>query len=68
MRQRGAKVVLAAPADIEGTNLPIVETGAVDLDPISLIQSFYPMVEQMARMRGRNPDEPRFLAKVTKTS
>ena len=27
----------------------------------------YPMVEQLARARGRNPDEPRFLAKVTKT-
>jgi glucosamine--fructose-6-phosphate aminotransferase (isomerizing) len=67
MRQRGARVLLAAPADIEGANLPMVETDAVDLDPISLIQSFYPMVEQLARARGRNPDEPRFLAKVTKT-
>jgi RNA polymerase sigma-54 factor len=34
---------------------------------LTLIQSFYPMVEQLARARGRNPDEPRFLAKVTKT-
>ena len=67
MRQRGAKVLLSAPADTPGFNLPIVETGAEDLDPISLIQSFYPMVEQLARARGRNPDAPRFLAKVTKT-
>ncbi len=67
MRQRGARVLLAAPADTPGFNLPMVETGAVDLDPISLIQSFYPMVEQLARARGRNPDAPRFLAKVTKT-
>jgi glucosamine--fructose-6-phosphate aminotransferase (isomerizing) len=44
-----------------------VETASSDLDPISLIQSFYPMVEGLARARGRNPDEPRFLAKVTKT-
>lgn len=67
MRLRGAKVLLAAPAGTPGANLPIVETASVDLDPISLIQSFYPMVEALARARGRNPDEPRFLAKVTKT-
>jgi len=67
MRLRGAKVLLAAPAGTPGTNLPIVETASSDLDPISLIQSFYPLVEALARARGRNPDEPRFLAKVTKT-
>jgi glucosamine--fructose-6-phosphate aminotransferase (isomerizing) len=67
MRLRGAKVLLAAPAGTPGANLPIVETASVDLDPISLIQSFYPLVEALARARGRNPDEPRFLAKVTKT-
>lgn len=67
MRLRGAKVLLAAPIGTPGSNLPIVETTSIDLDPISLIQSFYPMVEQLARERGRNPDEPRFLAKVTKT-
>ncbi len=67
MRLRGAKVLLAAPVGTPGANLPIVETDSIDLDPISLIQSFYPMVEQLARARGRNPDEPRFLAKVTKT-
>ena len=67
MRLRGAKVLLAAPAGTPGANLPIVETASSDLDPISLIQSFYPLVEALARARGRNPDEPRFLAKVTKT-
>ena len=67
MRLRGAKVLLAAPTGTPGADLPVVETASVDLDPISLIQSFYPMVEQLARQRGRNPDEPRFLAKVTKT-
>lgn len=67
MRLRGAKVLLAAPLGTAGANLPVVETASIDLDPISLIQSFYPMVEQLARARGRNPDEPRFLAKVTKT-
>lgn len=67
MRLRGAKVLLAAPAGTPGVNLPVVETASVELDPIALIQSFYPMVEALARARGRNPDEPRFLAKVTRT-
>jgi len=67
MRERGAKVLLAAPEDTPTTNLPLAGTGAQDLDPIAVIQSFYPMVEALARARGRNPDAPRFLAKVTKT-
>ena len=67
MRLRGAKILLAAPIGTPGANLPMVETASIELDPISLIQSFYPMVEALARARGRNPDEPRFLAKVTRT-
>jgi glutamine---fructose-6-phosphate transaminase (isomerizing) len=67
MRLRGAKILLAAPSGTPGANLPMAETASIELDPISLIQSFYPMVEALARARGRNPDEPRFLAKVTRT-
>jgi len=67
MRGRGARILLAAPAGIPGVNLPVVETGSVDLDPVSVIQSFYPMVEALARSFGRNPDEPRHLNKVTRT-
>jgi glutamine---fructose-6-phosphate transaminase (isomerizing) len=67
MRKRGAKVLLAAPAGTPGMNLPLVETGSPDLDPIAVVQSFYPMVEAVSRARGYNPDQPKFLAKVTKT-
>ncbi|MBC7619525.1 MAG: SIS domain-containing protein [Candidatus Saccharibacteria bacterium] len=67
MRLRGARVLLAAPCGTPGANLPVAETASIELDPIALIQSFYPMVEALARTRGRNPDEPRFLAKVTRT-
>ena len=67
MRERGAKVLLAAPEGTPAANLPLAVTSAQDLDPIAVIQSFYPMVEALARARGRNPDAPRFLAKVTKT-
>jgi glucosamine--fructose-6-phosphate aminotransferase (isomerizing) len=37
------------------------------LDPISMIQSFYGSAERIARLRGRNPDRPRLLKKVTET-
>lgn len=65
MRGRGAKVLLAAPG-VDGA-LPLAATGHEDLDPIAVVQSFYPMVEALARARGRNPDQPPHLNKVTKT-
>ena len=67
MRGRGARVLLAAPAGTPGAELPLVATGHEDLDPIAAVQSFYPMVEALARARGLNPDQPRHLNKVTKT-
>jgi glucosamine--fructose-6-phosphate aminotransferase (isomerizing) len=35
--------------------------------PIALLQSFYPLVERAARARGRDPDAPPHLKKVTET-
>lgn len=67
MRARGAQVLLAAPAKTPGCNLPLIETAAIDLDPLSVIQSFYPMVEALSRARGFDPDHPRHLAKITRT-
>ena len=67
MRQRGARVLLAAPAGTPGRDLTLATTGHVDLDPISAVQSFYRMVEGLARVRGLDPDRPRHLNKVTRT-
>jgi len=67
LARRGARVLLAAPSDTPGAQLPIFGTDAEDLDPIPLIQSFYPMVEALARERGLDPDRPRHLAKITLT-
>jgi glucosamine--fructose-6-phosphate aminotransferase (isomerizing) len=67
MRQRGARLLLAAPAGTPGANLPIAPASSLELDPITTIQSFYPMVEALARARGVDPDRPRHLAKVTRT-
>jgi glucosamine--fructose-6-phosphate aminotransferase (isomerizing) len=67
MRARGAHVLLAGPPGTPGAQLPLVETGTPDLDAIATIQSFYPMVEALARARGFDPDQPPHLNKVTRT-
>jgi glucosamine--fructose-6-phosphate aminotransferase (isomerizing) len=54
-------------AMLTGCDLPLVETGTIGLDPISAIQSFYTMVEALARARGLEPDQPQHLTKVTRT-
>ena len=67
MKQRGARVLLAAPSGTAGASLPLAETGHADLDPVAVVQSFYPAVEALARARGLDPDSPRHLSKVTRT-
>lgn len=68
MRTRGARVLLAAPPGTPGANLALVESRVEELDPVCAIQSFYPMVEALARARGNDPDSPPHLKKVTRTS
>ncbi len=68
MRGRGARVLLAAPADIPERDLTLPVAATPDLDPIVAIQSFYVMAAHLARARGMDPDRPRHLSKVTKTN
>ena len=67
MRGRGARVLLAAPPGTPGCELPLTPAASSELDAITAIQSFYPMVEAVARARGNDPDRPRHLRKVTRT-
>ncbi len=67
MRARGARVLLAAPADVQEASLPLATTAHAALDPIAAILSFYVMAAGLAAARGRNPDAPRHLNKVTET-
>ena len=67
MRDRGARVLLAAPEDVPQRDLTLVCSRSPDLDAITAIASFYPMVEMLARERGLDPDQPRHLRKVTAT-
>ncbi|CAB3766210.1 Glutamine--fructose-6-phosphate aminotransferase [isomerizing] [Paraburkholderia humisilvae] len=67
MQARGARVLLAAPDSIAERTLPLVSTAHPALDPIAAILSFYVMAAGLAAARGRNPDAPRHLNKVTET-
>lgn len=68
MRGRGARVLLAAPADIAERDLTLPVAATPDLDPIVAIQTFYMMAAHLAQARGMDPDRPRHLAKVTRTN
>jgi glutamine---fructose-6-phosphate transaminase (isomerizing) len=71
MQARGARVLLAAPDDVRNdataVSLPLANTAHAALDPIAAILSFYVMAAGLAAARGRNPDAPRHLNKVTET-
>jgi glutamine---fructose-6-phosphate transaminase (isomerizing) len=63
---RSAPLLVAGLADAPGTNLPTIEADAL-VQPILLVQSFYRMVNQLSVLRGRDPDRPPTLNKVTET-
>jgi glucosamine--fructose-6-phosphate aminotransferase (isomerizing) len=67
LRKQGARVLLAAPPEVPGAELPLVPSAHPDLDTVTAIQSFYPMAEALSRARGHDPDRPPRLSKVTRT-
>jgi glucosamine--fructose-6-phosphate aminotransferase (isomerizing) len=67
MRERGANVILAAPAFVKDRDLEICSAHTEELDIITAIQSFYLMIEELSRARGLNPDTPKHLSKVTRS-
>lgn len=67
LQQQGARVLLAAPPDVPGVVLPLIPAPHPELDTVTAIQSFYPMVEALSRARGYDPDHPPHLSKVTRT-
>lgn len=68
--ERGATVIAAgeaediAPAAI---HLPTVAAAHPVIGAIAMIQSFYRFANALAIARGRDPDRPPYLAKVTRT-
>jgi glucosamine--fructose-6-phosphate aminotransferase (isomerizing) len=68
MRGRGARVLLAASAEVAERDLTLPVAATPDLDPIVAIQAFYVMAAKLSKARGLDPDRPRHLSKVTKTN
>jgi glucosamine--fructose-6-phosphate aminotransferase (isomerizing) len=65
---RSVPVIAAGPAAGAGAiGLPVPAGLHPFAAPIALIQSFYPLAEATARGRGRDPDRPLHLSKVTET-
>lgn len=64
---RGVPVIAAGSAPGNCLTLPADPSLNPFVTPLALIQSFYPLVEAVARMRGRDPDNPPHLKKVTET-
>lgn len=68
LRAKGARVLVAGTAAVEdGERLPVPGDVHETLQPIVMAQSFYGLAEAVARARGRDPDHPRHLVKVTET-
>lgn len=66
-RNRGARVWTAAPDDTDRDALPVADAPHPLCAPLLAIQSFYRAVNALALARGRNPDLPPHLNKVTET-
>ena len=63
---RSAPLLVAGLPGAPGTVLPTLDADAL-AQPILLVQSFYRMVNELSVLRGRDPDRPPTLNKVTET-
>ena len=66
-RARGAPVLIAGPGEAAPGHLPIPDIADAACTPVLAIQSFYRAVNALALRRGRDPDSPPNLRKVTET-
>lgn len=66
-RRRGVRVFSAVPGDDHRDALPVTAVPHPLLAPLTAIQSFYRAVNALTLARGRNPDVPPHLRKVTET-
>lgn len=67
LSEKGARVFATTDAVSAASRIDHVRTDHPLTDPLTLIVSFYSMVEAYAASRGIDPDAPRHLNKVTET-
>jgi glucosamine--fructose-6-phosphate aminotransferase (isomerizing) len=66
--RRGVPLIVAGAKPVKGAiNLPLAAETDPHAAPLVLLQSFYPLADALARARGRDPDRPPHLRKVTET-
>ena len=65
-RARGARVISAGVPNAAGIQLPTIEAGPLTA-PVLEIESFYRLANALALARGRDPDRPPHLTKITET-
>jgi glutamine---fructose-6-phosphate transaminase (isomerizing) len=63
---RGARVFIAGAEAAGATSLPAIASHPV-IEPLLTVQSFYAMANELALVRGLDPDRPPHLNKVTET-
>jgi glucosamine--fructose-6-phosphate aminotransferase (isomerizing) len=63
----GAQVLAAGADPALPRRLPVPAEVPPTLAPLAMIQSFYGLANQVALLRGHDPDRPRHLSKVTET-
>jgi glucosamine--fructose-6-phosphate aminotransferase (isomerizing) len=66
-QSRGALTIVAGNGFGGDIVLPMDENLPAEVFPIAAVQSFYKLVNAVAIARGRNPDQPPYLRKVTYT-
>ena len=64
---KGARAFVTSDRPMAATALECIRTKHPLTDPLTLIVSFYAMVERLAADKGIDPDAPRHLRKVTET-
>lgn len=64
--ERGATVIGAGIGTVAGITLPTLSAHPM-LQPVLAVQSFYRLANALSVARGRDPDSPPHLAKVTRT-
>jgi glucosamine--fructose-6-phosphate aminotransferase (isomerizing) len=67
LRAEGVPLFVAEAGGDAPGRLAVPEGMHPALEPMAMIQSFYGLAEAVARARGRDPDRPQFLSKVTET-
>ncbi|MGH8292507.1 MAG: SIS domain-containing protein [Gammaproteobacteria bacterium] len=66
-RARGARVWTAAPGDMHADALPLAAAPHPLCAALLTVQSFYRAINALALARGRDPDAPPHLSKITET-